>query len=379
MAGIYIHIPFCKQACHYCNFHFSTTFESYRIPLINSLQKEIVQRKDFFATTADGIGSVYFGGGTPSLLQPKELYELISVIWNTFNIQADAEITLEANPDDLSEEYLSFLRDTPVNRLSIGIQSFDENDLKYLHRVHNRKQAIQSLKQAAMMGFTAVSADLIFGIPTSSVNRLEHDVRIFADLGVEHISAYGLTVEPKTALEKMIQLKKTISADDAQVAAEMEWLMDYLPSLGYHQYEISNYSIPGAEARHNSSYWEGKPYLGIGPSAHSYKAPVRSWNLSNNISYIKGISAGEQISSSESLTTADTYNEYVMTALRTSKGVDLLNLQAQYGEAYLTHFSNQIRQFIADEMAFLLDNKIVLSKKGKLFCDQISQSLFYIP
>jgi oxygen-independent coproporphyrinogen-3 oxidase len=226
----------------------------------------------------------------------EELNELIGVIWNTFNIREDAEITLEANPDDLSEDYLSFLRDTPVNRLSIGIQSLDENDLKYLHRVHNRHQAIQSLKLVGMKGFSAVSADLIFGIPTSSIERLDHDVRIFADYGVEHISAYGLTIEPKTALERLIQLKKTISADDFLTASEMEWLMENLPLLGFHQYEISNYSVPGAEAKHNSSYWDGKPYLGIGPSAHSYHAPVRSWNISNNMLYIKGISAEEPVS-----------------------------------------------------------------------------------
>lgn len=378
MAGIYIHIPFCKQACHYCNFHFSTTFESYRIPLIKSLQKEIIQRKDFFGTTSQRVNSVYFGGGTPSLLHQQELNEIMGVIWSTFNIDADAEVTLEANPDDLSKEYLSFLRDTPVNRLSIGIQSFNQDDLRYLNRAHDKQQAIRSLKMAAMMGFPAVSADLIFGIPTSSVKRLEHDARLFADLGVEHISAYGLTIEPKTALERLIHLKKTKSADELQSAIEMEWLMDYLPSIGYHQYEISNYSIPGAEARHNSSYWEGKPYLGIGPSAHSYKAPVRSWNISNNMSYIKGLSADENISISEELTTADAYNEYVMTSLRTSKGACSLHIQQQFGETYLNYFSNHIHQLVEDGRAIRQDNRIVLTKYGKLFCDLISQSLFYI-
>ena len=379
MAGIYVHIPFCKQACHYCNFHFSTTFSGYRAEIIQSIQREMEIRSAFFTSEEQPVQTVYFGGGTPSLLSPEELDDLTNSLWKTFNIASDAEVTLEANPDDMSEAFIQHLRNTPVNRLSIGIQSLDEKDLQYLHRAHNAEQAIVSVERALSLGIKHISADLIFGIPTSGLDRLMHDVRKFAEAGVEHISAYGLTVEPKTALDTLIKRKKYLPVDETKSATEMEWLMQFLPEMGYRQYEISNYALPGAESKHNSSYWERKPYLGLGPSAHSFRNRTRCWNVANNSKYIQSITTCQPFFEEEILSEEDQYNEYVMTGLRTQRGISDIYLKSTFHDRIQQYFQHQIQPFIQDASVLKHSHQYTLSPKGKLFADQITEALFYIP
>jgi oxygen-independent coproporphyrinogen III oxidase len=347
--------------------------------MIQSIQREIVIRSAFFTSEEQPVQTVYFGGGTPSLLSPEELDNLINSLWKTFNIASDAEVTLEANPDDMSEAFFQHLRTTPVNRLSIGIQSLDEKDLQYLHRAHNAKQAIKSVERALSSGIKHISADLIFGIPTSGLERLIHDVRKFAEAGVEHISAYGLTVEPKTALETLIKRKKYLPVDEMKAATEMEWLMKFLPEMGYLQYEISNYALPGSESKHNSSYWERKPYLGLGPSAHSFRDHTRCWNVANNTKYMESLKTGQPFFEEEILSVEDRYNEYIMTGLRTQRGISDIFLKTTFHEQIQQYFQHQIQPYIQDTMVLKHSHQYTLSPKGKLFADQITEALFYIP
>jgi len=378
MAGIYIHIPFCKQACHYCNFHFSTNFSPYKTAMVNALQREIILQADFFGTTHKELDSVYFGGGTPSLLSPTEHLTIWETLLSKFKLKPGAEITFEANPDDMSEEWLKHLRDTPVNRLSIGIQSFHEEDLKYLHRAHSGKEARTAVEKALRAGITQISSDLIFGIPSSGKERLERDARLLAQLGVDHISVYGLTVEPQTALEKMIHSVKRTAVDEEKSATEMELIMDLLPSLGLEQYEISNFAAPGHEAVHNSNYWDGKPYLGIGPSAHSFKENVRSWNISNNAAYIKRIHQNELPSKQEVLSKNDRYNEVVMTQLRTRKGLDATYIYDHFGTDFGQHLEKELAVFLEHGEVIVTDNIFRLTPSGRLKADYITQQLFLV-
>lgn len=378
MAGLYIHIPFCKQACHYCNFHFSTTFDSYRQAMIVSLQKELILQADFFGKTPFLLDSVYFGGGTPSLLSPVELQSIWETILKHFRLKTGAEVTLEANPDDINAVFLSALRDTPVNRLSIGIQSFRDEDLRFLNRSHDAKAARNALDLCRQAGMDNISADLIFGIPGSDINRLEKDVNILSHHGIPHISAYGLTVEPKTALESMISKGKAKPVCDEQSGTQMEWLMKRLPELGYEQYEISNYALPGMEARHNSSYWEEEPYLGIGPGAHSFIGEQRRWNISSNAAYIRSINSGQIPAEAEKLTPVDRFNEYIMTGLRTRKGISSEQMQKKFGEPLTEHFLREALMFIEEGSLLKNGDIFTLSPKGKLQADFISQTLFYI-
>jgi oxygen-independent coproporphyrinogen III oxidase len=378
MAGIYLHIPFCKQACHYCNFHFSTTFESYRAGMINALQKEISLRAEFFGTTSRMLDSVYFGGGTPSLLTAAEHQTIWETIFRHFSLKPGAEVTFEANPDDMTDAWLQELRNTPVNRLSIGIQSFHEPDLQYLHRVHNSLQAREAIRKAMQAGIRAISADLIFGIPGSGPHRLEHDARLLTQLGVDHISAYGLTVEPRTALEKMIGLGKRKAVDEEQSAAEMEFIMQLLPDLGFEQYEISNFAVPGHEAVHNSHYWSGQPYLGIGPGAHSFQGNIRSWNPPNNAAYMNSIQRGVLALEAEVLSIRDQFNEMIMTRLRTAQGIGFSDIKTRFGRSYQHHFLTEIRPFLHSGDVTEHAGYYQLSFQGRLKADFISQQLFII-
>jgi oxygen-independent coproporphyrinogen III oxidase len=378
MAGIYIHIPFCKQACHYCNFHFSTTFSSYKTAMVNALQREIILQADFFGTTNKELDSVYFGGGTPSLLSAEEHITIWETLLSRFKLKPGAEITFEANPDDMSDEWLQHLRDTPVNRLSVGIQSFHEQDLKYLHRAHSGQDARTAVEKALRAGITQISADLIFGIPSSGAGRLESDARLLTQLGFDHISVYGLTVEPKTALEKMIHSGKRTAVDEEKSASEMELIMELLPSLGLEQYEISNFAAPGHEAIHNSNYWEGKPYLGIGPSAHSFKAHVRTWNVSNNAAYIKSIHQNSLPSEREILSLHDRFNEVVMTRLRTIKGLDATFIDSQFGGIFRQHLEKELEMFLQSGEVLKNGSIFSLSQSGRLKADFITQQLFLL-
>lgn len=376
MAGIYIHIPFCKQACHYCNFHFSTSFEKYRTQMIDAICSEIELQANFFEDKKTSVHTVYFGGGTPSILTQNEFEQIWSALNHAFDLNEVQEVTLEANPDDMEDAFFEMIASSHINRLSIGVQSFDNLDLAYLNRVHDASKAISVIERSLNAGIDKISTDLIFGIPTSGKNRLEKDIRILANIGVNHISAYALTVEPDTALDHLIKKKKSIPVDESKSAEEMFWLMDFLPQLGYEQYETSNFSLPGCEAKHNSSYWHDIPYLGIGPSAHSYKKPIRSWNISNNMQYIRSIEQGKLAQESEILDQVSIYNEWVMTKIRLREGILFKEVEEQFGKNISKKFILSIEPYILSGDVIYSGNTFNLSKKGQLLTDAITSSLF---
>ena len=373
MSGIYIHIPFCKQACHYCDFHFSTSTKK-KSQLVEMLCKELVLRKDEIRET---IQTIYFGGGTPSLLNAEELESIFNTIYETFEVSENAEITLEANPDDLSEEVIKMLHNSPVNRLSIGVQSFFEEDLKLMNRAHNSKEALQSL-QLAKKYFDNISIDLIYGIPGQSNEQWIENLDIALDLGIPHISSYALTVEPKTALESFIEKGKVTPVEDETYREQFDILVNTLTTNGFEHYEFSNYGKPGYHSQNNMAYWLGKPYLGIGPSAHSYDGTSRKWNISNNNLYINAIGAGKIPQQTEELSTTDAYNEYVMTRLRTKFGVSSDELQQKFGEKYRSHFLKETKKFVQDALIEKIKNTYHITSKGKFLSDGIAADLFYI-
>ena len=373
-AGIYIHIPFCKQACHYCDFHFSTSLKK-KDEMILALAKEIEMRKSEFQNEI--VETIYFGGGTPSILPISDLKFLIDEVYRNYKVAENPEITVEANPDDLSEERIIQLSKNKVNRLSIGIQSFFEDDLKLMNRAHNSEEA-QKCLEIATQYFDNISLDLIYGIPGSSNEKWKQNIEKALSFGIPHISSYALTVEPKTALDKFIQ-KGIIKAPDDEVAQEQfHILVETLKENGFIHYELSNFSKPDYFSKNNSSYWLGKKYIGIGPSAHSYDGKNRGWNISNNGLYIKSIQANEIPIETENLTETDRYNEYIMTGLRTIWGVSLARIEQEFGEKFLTYLNNQSVKFIADDLLSLSDGILTTTKKGKFLTDGIASDLFLL-
>ena len=375
MAGIYLHIPFCKQACNYCDFHFSTSMKM-KVDFVQAIIQEIELRKDVFAN--EFISSVYFGGGTPSLLSKEELDTIFEKLYKSFKIDADAEITLEANPDDLTFEKIQQLKDSPVNRLSIGVQSFRDEDLKYMNRAHTTIEALNSIKMAQDAGFQNITIDLIYGTPGMSNEDWKHNLRKSFALNIPHISSYALTVEEKTPLYYQILKKNIGPVDEQQSADQFKILMDEMLRYGYEQYEISNFCKDNLYSKHNSSYWKKDHYLGLGPSAHSYFGNSRLWNVSNNVKYIKALSASKLPLVKENLNTQDMYNEYVMTSLRTKWGCSLIEIEKDYPMSFSHYFKAQIK---SHEMnGYIIENKGVytLSETGKLIADRITSDLFFI-
>lgn len=375
MAGIYIHIPFCKQACYYCNFHFSTSL-SQQEAMVNSLLQEITLQKDYLSQ--EPVQTIYFGGGTPSLLTSAQLTALLSHLRNTFPVTPDAEITLEANPDDLSADKLAELKAAGINRLSIGVQSFHAEDLTWMNRAHNSQQALDCIRQAQELGFQNITIDLIYGGPTLTHEGWEQNVKQAIALGVPHLSCYALTVEPGTALDQFIKKKKMAATDPDKAAQHFEMLMEWLGSAGYEHYEISNFALPGWHSRHNSSYWQGRSYLGLGPSAHSFNGVSRQWNVANNALYIKSIAAGSIPFEIESLTTAMQFNEYIMTALRTSAGCNLEWVAEKFGHPLTVHLLAHSEPFITMGRMEHVGETLRLTKAGRLFADGIAGELFII-
>lgn len=374
MSGIYIHIPFCKQACHYCDFHFSTSLKK-KDEMILALAKEIEMRKSEFHEEI--VETIYFGGGTPSILPIADLKFLIDEVCRNYKVSENPEITVEANPDDLSEERIIELSNNKVNRLSIGIQSFFEDDLKLMNRAHNSDEA-QKCLEIATQYFDNISLDLIYGIPGSSNEKWKQNIEKALSFGIPHISSYALTVEPKTALDKFIQ-KGVIKAPDDEVAQEQfHILVETLQEKGFIHYELSNFSKPDYFSKNNSSYWLGKKYIGIGPSAHSYDGLNRGWNISNNTLYIKSIQENKIPIETENLTETDRYNEYIMTGLRTIWGVSLARIQQEFGGKYLTYLNKQSAKFIADDLLSLSDGILTTTKKGKFLTDGIASDLFLL-
>ena len=374
MSGIYIHIPFCKQACHYCDFHFSTSLKK-KDEMILALAKEIEMRKSEFQNEI--VETIYFGGGTPSILPISDLKFLIDEVYRNYKVAENPEITVEANPDDLSEERIIELSKNKVNRLSIGIQSFFEDDLKLMNRAHNSEEA-QKCLEIATQYFDNISLDLIYGIPGSSNEKWKQNIEKALSFGIPHISSYALTVEPKTALDKFIKKGIIKQPDDEAAQEQFHILVETLKENGFIHYELSNFSKPDYFSKNNSSYWLGKKYIGIGPSAHSYDGKNRGWNISNNGLYIKSIQANEIPIETENLTETDRYNEYIMTGLRTIWGVSLARIEQEFGEKFLTYLNNQSVKFIADDLLSLSDGILTTTKKGKFLTDGIASDLFLL-
>jgi oxygen-independent coproporphyrinogen III oxidase len=381
MSGIYIHIPFCKQACHYCDFHFSTNMKK-KEEMVLALAKEIEMRSktsNFQLPTSSPeiIETIYFGGGTPSILSVEDLRFLIDSVYKNYKVVENPEITVEANPDDLTENQIIELSKNKVNRLSIGIQSFFEDDLKLMNRAHNSEEAKKCLETATQY-FDNISIDLIYGIPEMSNEKWLQNIEMALSFGVPHISSYALTVEPKTALHSFIQ-KGIIPQPDDEVAQEhFQILVDKLSENGFIHYELSNFGKENYFSKNNSSYWLGKKYIGIGPSAHSYDGKNRGWNISNNSLYIKSIQENKLPIEMETLTKTDRYNEYIMTGLRTIWGVSLKRIEEEFGKTYLDYLNQQAAKFIEDHLLFVDENILRTTKKGKFLSDGIASDLFLL-
>jgi oxygen-independent coproporphyrinogen-3 oxidase len=373
MAGIYIHIPFCKQACHYCDFHFSTSL-AYRDDLLKALTREISLQKDYLQ--GETIETIYFGGGTPSLLRGEEINTIIGAITQTHTVTSNAEITLETNPDDLDQNKIKALRQTPVNRFSMGVQSFFDDDLKWMNRAHRSGEAESSVKRAQDAGFENITVDLIYGYPLLTDQKWKANMEKVFALDVPHVSAYSMTVEPRTALASFIKKQQQPPMNEEQSAEQFMQLMDAMQAHGFEHYEISNFCKPGNYSRHNTNYWKGVKYLGIGPSAHSYNGEARQWNIANNAKYIQSINQNTIPAEKEVLSETDRLNEYIMTSLRTMWGLDLDKLNG-IAAGSSPELLKSAREFFERQWTRQEENKIHLTQTGKLYADHIASELFF--
>jgi oxygen-independent coproporphyrinogen-3 oxidase len=375
MAGIYIHIPFCQQACYYCDFHFSTNRQS-QLDICNAISQELEIQKDYL--NSESVETIYLGGGTPSILQEQELALIFESIQKKYSVINTAEITLEANPDDLTIVKLRALKKMGINRLSIGVQSFDDVVLKFLNRSHTSGQARKCIESARDAGFSNISVDLIYAIPDHDADSLKKDLDCLLKLSPEHISAYSLTIEEKTVFGKWHQTKKLTPTSEDENANQFELVLNTLTSAGYDHYEISNYSRPGFISNHNSNYWRQKKYLGIGPSAHSFDGTTRQVNVSNNHTYLKSIRQNRIPATQEILTREEHINEYIMTSLRTSWGCDLNYLKSTHQYDLLTNQMAYINTAIEQGWITMNQNILRLTRAGKMHADKIASDLFLI-
>lgn len=373
MSGIYIHIPFCKKACTYCDFHFSTTFEKYRTQLIDAICIEIKTRQTYVPSKQ--INTIYFGGGTPSLLNNEELSKILNQIHTVFTVNSSAEITLEANPDDINEQKLNEWQSHGINRLSIGVQSFRESDLRWMNRAHKIEDAHNALRSAKNKGFE-LSLDLMYGIPNLSKSEWIKNIESALDYHPEHISAYCLTVEENTALYKQVKTGKVALSTNEEEAEQFSILQHTLIKYGYEHYEISNFAKNQKYAKHNSNYWLGQPYLGLGPSAHSYNVNSRSWNIKNNSRYIQKINNNESVTETEVLSQTDIFNESLLIGLRTKWGVNLTQLQEEL--VIRSEFQAQLNNILGENKAYISENHLILTNEGKAYADAIAAQLFIV-
>ena len=373
MSTIYLHIPFCKQACHYCDFHFSTTLKN-KEKVVEAICKELELRKAEIKGTVE---TIYFGGGTPSLLSEKELETIFNIIHHHYKVAENVEVTLEANPDDLTDEKLIQLSKSNINRLSIGVQSFFEEDLKLMNRAHNAGEARESILLAKQY-FKNISIDLIYGIPKMSNERWLQNLDKAFELDVPHISCYALTVEPKTALQNFIEKGIVPPVEDEVAQEHHTLLLEETEKMGFVNYEFSNFGKPGFESQNNLAYWLGKPYLGVGPSAHSYDGKTRSWNIANNAKYIKSLHENRLPIEREILTKRDQYNEFVMTRLRTQWGINVVLVEEKFGKKYSDYLLQQSAIHLQNHLLFRDENFLKVSKKGKFLSDGIASDLFLL-
>jgi oxygen-independent coproporphyrinogen-3 oxidase len=371
MSGIYLHIPFCKQACHYCDFHFSTSIRR-KDEMLTALRKELLLRKD---EIRDPVQTIYFGGGTPSLLNRGEIEEFLSCIYENFQVVDGAEITLEANPDDLEPSRIEELAKTLVNRLSLGIQSFREEDLRYMNRAHDSRQALDSMK-AACDHFEDISIDLIYGTPGLSREAWKENLKTAFGFPINHISSYALTVEPKTALDHFIRAGKSAAPDENEARIHFEILMQESEKKGFVHYEVSNFARKDYESRHNTSYWKGESYLGIGPSAHSYSGSTRSWNIANNAKYLKAIGSNQLDREVERLSKKDKINEMIMTSLRTSWGLSLKDFEGRFGKDSTQSLLESSERFLKEGLLAIESDRLRTTKSGFFLIDGIASDLF---
>lgn len=374
MAGIYIHIPFCKQKCSYCDFHFSTNLHN-KSNLVKAINKELLLRKNEISQPLE---TIYFGGGTPSILSEIELESIFETIFKNYSTQNLKEVTLEANPDDLNQEKLKFLKSTPINRLSIGVQSFFEEDLQLMNRAHNAQEAEQSIKLVQDFGFDNITIDLIYGSSTTTNDMWMKNLQQAINLNVPHISSYALTVEEKTILDHQIKKGITKPVDEDRQNEQFQLLVDTLTSNNFIQYEISNFGKENYFSLHNSNYWKGIHYMGIGPSAHSYNGKSRAWNIANNTKYIQAINQNNLPQETEVLNEAERFNEMIMIGLRTIYGIDVDRINSEFSQPILDLFYQEINQLIKENLIIKQENKIILKPESKFFADGIASRLFYI-
>lgn len=374
MASLYIHIPFCKQACNYCNFHFSTQLQ-YAAEMINSITLEMKLRKHELPD--EPLQSIYVGGGTPSILGDDLLHQLFNAIYATFKVEPNAEITIESNPDDITPEKLYAIKQTPVNRFSMGVQSFFDEDLIWMNRAHKANEAEKSIKLIQDFGFDKISIDLIYGGPTLSNENWTKNLAKINELGLNHVSAYCLTVEPQTALHHHINKGKLPALDEEKAAEQFNMMIEQLGSFGFEQYEISNFARNKEYAVHNTSYWQNKPYLGVGPSAHSFNGKQRSWNVANNQVYMKQLVQHILPLEIETLTTANSINEYMMTGLRTIWGCSWQEISSRFGEQYYAGLKHKIEPYITQQK--IVDDGISfkLTTQARILADGIASDLFF--
>ena len=373
MAAIYFHVPFCKQACHYCNFHFSTSLK-HKNPVLDAMLSELKLRKAELSDN-EKIRSIYFGGGTPSLLSSSEVSVLIKEVKRNFNVAADAEVTLEVNPDDDRPNYLEELKVVGVNRLSVGIQSFYEEELKLMNRAHNAQEAFDVLNRIQGL-YDNFSLDLIFGLPNSTTESWQKNIGYALQFNPAHISSYLLTVEPKTVLNHQINNKQIEVLGEEDVLTQFNFLVDRLQAKGYDHYELSSFGKPGFRSVNNMAYWSEKPYLGIGPSAHSFNGETRSWNISNNAQYLKGISIGKPFIQREKLSVTDRYNEYIMIGLRMQNGISLNYIEKNFGSDYKTLLIKEVQSQIASQVLYYDGDLLKVSRNAMMLVDGLASDLF---
>lgn len=373
MSGIYLHIPFCKKACHYCNFHFSTT-ANYIDEMVVALKKELQLRKH---EAHQPVETIYFGGGTPSMLTATQINELITQVDLHFDVVQHPEITLEVNPDDLSKSYTRELKRIGINRLSIGVQSFNDEELKLMNRAHSGKQAMQSILWAQEV-FDNISIDLLYGTPHTTFADWQKNLATALTLDVPHISSYALTLEPKTALEHFVKKGVVSLLDEQDVEEQFLYLTATLVSAGYEHYELSSFGKKGFHSKNNTAYWKGKPYLGIGPSAHGFDGNNRYWNVSNNAQYMKKIGEGQLPQTIEKLSVVDKYNEAIMIGLRASWGVSLQHMEQELGIRYRKHLTQQAQRFIAEGLLYMDSDALKTTPSGTFLADGIAADLFLI-
>jgi oxygen-independent coproporphyrinogen-3 oxidase len=375
LAGIYLHIPFCKSRCIYCDFY-SQTDETFIDKFTEAIRREARLRKQMLAN--ETVRTVYFGGGTPSRLQQKHFEKIFDVLFAEFSMDNPIEVTLEANPDDLSHEYIGMLRRLPFNRISIGIQSFNDNELKFLGRRHSSHDAVRAVKDCQQMGFDNISIDLMYGLPDQTPEIWQSNLQRACSLDVQHISAYHLTYEENTLLYGLLQKGKIHPVDEELSSTFFTQLIDTLEEEGFIHYEISNFAKPGYFSQHNSSYWKGDKYLGLGPSAHTFDGYNRSWNTASLTDYLDGIFSGNLPCETEYLSLYQHYNEFILTRLRTREGIDTLELKMRFGVPLYRYCLDNAQKFIAEGLLVFQNNALKLTRKGMFISDGIISELMKV-